>query len=271
MSRHEDVNRTCDLLTAYEMGLLEERERALFEAHLPECPDCLDEMYAMAPATETLRRDPGGYAQAMVPARGASLLKRLLKKLFSPAGLGLAAPVAVAAVLAVVLLLPEKEATYSWSDLAVLEPAAYTRLDLRSGARSEAATLFQEGMDAYTAGHFRTAASTLDRAFIGLSELPAAQRPGGHVLDQVALYRGVSHLMAGHDQQAVATLEQAAGSALSPIAERAAWYLAQAHLAGGRPEAAGQELQKLLNSPVYGEQAQEQLEQIERRRISSQN
>jgi tetratricopeptide (TPR) repeat protein len=262
MSRQDNNTNPCHLVAAYEMGLLEDDERIVFENHLPDCPDCLDEMYAMAPATESLCQDPGHFAGTMNPAREKGLLSSLLARFFSPAGLRMAAPAAVVAVLALVFLWPAGEQGPDWTGLAVLEPAAYTRIDLRGGALDEADAIFQEGMSAYQAGDYATAAGTLDRATRLLEDLPEADRPAAHLTDQILLYQGVSHLLAGHIDLAAGALEKAATSSLPPVSQRARWHLAQALLAGDQPQAAIDQLDILADSPVYGAQARAQADEI---------
>ena len=265
MSRPENVNRTCDLLAAYELGLLEEAERTGFEEHLPGCPDCLESLYTMAPLTEAMRQEPGRFVDAMEKAARRSLWQRLTARLFTPAGLGVAAPVVAAAVLAFVVLMPGDPGSDAWLDLAVLEPAPYTQLDLRGARQDQAAALFQQGMAAYAGGRYGEAAASLAQADQALAGLSAQDRPSGHVLEQVALYRGISLLLDGQAAAAAVILEKTADSPLPPIAQQARWYLAQARLADGHPQAATAQLEALADSPVFGERARQQIQEIEAR------
>ena len=57
-----------DLLAAYELGLLAGPDQARFETHLNDCPACQEELYQGAPTAESLRADPGRYADLMAGA-----------------------------------------------------------------------------------------------------------------------------------------------------------------------------------------------------------
>ena len=96
-----------DLLSAYEMGLLEQKDQTRFETHLVECPVCLEDLYDGAVASEALRADPGRYARVLAAAARStqpSLLDRLgsfFSGLLRPRVL---APVGVVAAMALFLM-----------------------------------------------------------------------------------------------------------------------------------------------------------------------
>ncbi len=247
--------RAADLMAAYELGLLDEQDRARFESATLENPELLEELFEHASETQALREDPERYARvarstlrAAEPsplARAASGLRRLLSpRVLAPA------VVAAAAVLVLVLMPDGGEL----NRIAVLEPAPYVQVDTRA-AETEAATLFRDAMSHYLDARWGEAADLLDRAL-------DAGDTDWHQAEQAHLYLGVSRLLDGDAAAALAPLREAAGSSRLPIAERSRWYLAQAHLVAGDAEAAREALGALVDSPVYGDEAAAQLEAL---------
>jgi hypothetical protein len=113
-------------------------------------------------------------------------------------------------------------------------------------------------MEHYAKGDYREAAEGLARVSTADSvALPA------HVRDQAMLYLGVSRLLDGHARLAIPSLDAASRSTIFPVADRARWYLAQAHLVLGEIDAATPLLQIVAReSPAYAERARIQLEEI---------
>ncbi len=68
----ENPHRRCDQLAAYELGLLDNAQKAAFETHLHECDECLAEMYAHAPFAVAMTTDPGAYRRALDQTLAAS-------------------------------------------------------------------------------------------------------------------------------------------------------------------------------------------------------
>ncbi len=255
----------CDLLAAYELGLLDPDERRDFENHLAACPECQDEIYAHAPAAVALQEDPGRFARA---AGSAPVVSR--------AGLGerlagwltyrwprVLVPAALTAVVALVAVLPVLRQGTDLARLAVVDPLPYARIEMRAGVE-EPVRLFQEGMDSYIAGDYGLAADRLTRAREVQEAWPTDSGPlPAGLLDQTRIYLGVSLLLADRPGSALDPLTRASGSPLPPLAERARWYLAQACLLTDRTEAAREALTPLASSPVFGTRAQVLLEQID--------
>jgi hypothetical protein len=74
----------------------------------------------------------------------------------------------------------------------------------------------------------------------------------------------VSLILDDRPAAAVPHLEHAASSSVRPVADRARWYLAQAHLLLDAPVAARRHLELLAGtSPAYGERATRQLTTID--------
>ncbi|MEN8005914.1 MAG: hypothetical protein ABFS42_02825 [Candidatus Krumholzibacteriota bacterium] len=254
-NRHD----TCDRLAAYEMGLLEDCERAAFETHLTDCEDCLTELYVHAPAAVAMTSDPGTFKQAFarsVAAAQPGLWRRLVDWLNNRGGGRVLAPIVVAATLALVLLWPRGEVDFSYGDFAVLDPLVYTHIEVRSGGSDSTAVVFDRGMESYVTGDYVSAVRELTLVRDLLVQFPdsAPARQAGFS-DQAELYRGVSLLLAGDVPAAAEALSGAAASPIRPVRERAQWYLVQAHLVSNQPDAAEEFLTVLLNSPVYGSQA----------------
>lgn len=251
--------RPADLLAAYELGLLDESERARFEQAALEDPDLQDELFDHASAAQALREDPARYAAVLraalretepsLAARvGARLRAALRPRVWVPV------TVAAAAVLALIVL-PGRD---DLRRLAVLEPAPYVQVDVR-GAGSEAADLFAAAMVAYGESCWDAAAEGLDRA-LGVPDVGTWAGA-----DQARLYLGVSRLLDGDAERALAPLRRASRSSQLPVAERARWYLAQVHLVLGDGPAARDVLDGLCDSPVFGAAAAAQLAEIDAR------
>lgn len=237
--------RPADLLAAYEMGLLDEAERARFERAALEDPELLEELYEHAPAVRALREDPARYAAVLREARreGATPWLRRLGAWLHPRVL---VPVALAA--AAILLVVGLPGDDDLKRMAVLQPAPYARIEVR-GADGGAEALFAEAMERYVAARYAEAAEGLDRA---LAAPDAEAWPGA---EQARLYLGVSRLLAGEAETALAPLDRVAVSPQRALAERAHWYLAQAHLVLGDAPAARRDLVALRGSPVFGAEA----------------
>ncbi len=253
--RHENTTRrACDQLAAYELGALDGSARQEFESHLRGCAECQDEVYDHAPATVLLTTEPGRWAdrmQAAAPRR--PLAERLTERLAAwlrPPLVRAAVPVAMAAVLVLVVIQPWQGPASPWSDLAAVEALPWTGLQMRSGA-GDAEQAFADAMELYVAQDWAQAGAALVDAARALdeSDAPPALR------DQARLFAGVSHLLADDAATAADQFELAAGSDLAPVAQRAAWNLAQARLLLDDPDGALAALSSLENSPVYAERA----------------
>jgi hypothetical protein len=261
------------LLAAYELGLLPAAQQTQFEDHLTRCQACREDFYAMSPLLAAVHAEPGRLRAALdttdaaaapqawaavaadparvVPIRHSwrALLQR---RLWIPVG------AAAAAALALVLLWPSSQAA-NLRRLAHLEPVRYVQIDARSGSQSEAARLFDLGMDHYTRGLYAEAAGELAAA---LQE--GAAIPEWPALDQARFFLGLSQLLAGRPREALAPLQAASTSALRPLAERSQWYLAQAYLLLGDSQAAQARLQSLADSSVgYRDQATRQIQELQ--------
>jgi len=255
---HENTRqaRAADLLAAYELGLLDETERLRFEQATLDDPDLLDELFDHASAAQALREDPERFASVLretLREAEPSLAERLtgwLNAFLQPKVL---APVVVAAAAVFVLVvLPDGD---DLRKIAVLDPAPYVQVDVR-GAESDAATLYFAAMTRYTDERYREAADLLDEALATGDET-------WHQATQARLYLGVSRLLDGDPEAALAPLAAAATSSQLPIAERAHWYQAQAYLLTGDATAAREVLRGLTASPVFGERAAAQLEALD--------
>ncbi len=250
----------CDLLAAYELGLLDGQERLRFEGHLETCPHCLEEVYAFAPASLLLTAAPGRFAALAAPAKPSvsGRLAAVLAGIFQPR---VFAPVAAAAALALLVLIPSAP---RWSDLAVVEPLSWSHVQVRAGG-DPGGRLFADGMERYTAGRYDDAAEILQQAARAMEDTDRGSLPlQAGTPGQARLYAGVSLLLAGRPQAAKGPLLAAAANPLPPVAQGADWYLAQAYLLTDRPDSAGMVLKGLAESPVYGSRARALLDRLAR-------
>lgn len=249
--RHDDTaRRTCDHLAAYELGALDEATRGDFEQHLETCIECQDELYEHAPAALLMAAEPGRWAARMdVAAPRASWRERLAAWLRPPL-VRVAAPVAMVAILVLFVGQPWQGPPAGWSELATVEALPWTGLQTRAGA-DDATRAFGDAMALYVAEDWTGAGAALVHA---ADALDAADAPRA-LRDQARLYAGVSHLLADGAAAAAPQLEQAAESDFAPVAQRAAWNLAQARLLLDDPDGALAALAGLADSPVYAQRA----------------
>ena len=247
----------CDLLAAYELNLLETTERLGFENHLSQCNECLEEMYAMAPAMLELSSHPGEYA-----AQAARYLEldnarswwSRLGRLIQAGPAAMLIPVGVAAVLAMLIFMPHSSDP-GFRPLAMIEAPAYAPIQMRAGQQEPWVALWDQGMDSYNQRQYQKAASDLTRAAKLLSPTPTAGINHEADLDNLNLYLGVSLLLSDQSIAALAPLQKASQSSLGPVRQKALWFLAQAHLINEQPQDALKALAPLLQSPVYAEDA----------------
>jgi len=256
------------LIARYELGLLAEEEQARFEAHLQDCPACLEEMYAHAPAVTALTGEPERWTRRLAAlaeetaARRRSgvvvrleeaLRRRTLQRAWLPVG------AAAAAVLALLLLLPRGGAD-RLRELARLEPVAYVQVETRAGGPGRAGEAFADGMAHYAATRYREAAASLTAALA-----LGGDDPTWRDRDQARFFLGLSLLLAG--DAALARPHLAATTRVSPrpLAERGRWYLAQCDLVLGDAAGARVNLRALADSGLaYRAQAATQLAELQK-------
>ncbi len=252
----------CDLLAAYELDLLDTDERVGFENHLTDCSDCLEEMFAMAPAMTELKTHPGGYADETARYleldKPESWLSRLNRVLFSGPARVLV-PVAVAADLAMLIIIPQTTET-KFRSLAMTEAPAFSPIQVRAGHQNQWFPLWDSGMQYYRSGEYNSAADDLAQAVNLLAaDLQINQSNSSDeqyaVLDNARLYLGVSQMLSDRTVESLNTLQEASESNLMPVRQKSLWFLAQTHLLNEQPQKALTILNQLENSPVYGLQA----------------
>jgi len=244
-----------DLLAAYELGLLDDADRVRFEAATRDDPELLEELFDAAPIIQALHDDPARFAAAARVARTelrSGFSRRIIGWFAALVQPRFAVPLAISAVaLVFVVFAPQNE---SWKDLAVLEPLAVSRYEVRAGAPA-ADEFYRGALDAYLENRWADAAVELENA-LALAAADWART------DQARLYLGSSLLLEGRIDAAVTVFEQILESPLVPIRERAAWQLVQARLVLGDVEGARTGLEGLQSSPVFGEKAEALLEAL---------
>jgi Putative zinc-finger len=249
-----------DLLSAYEMGLLDAPDQLRFESHLEGCSTCAEDLYSGAVASEEMRANPGRYAAAMNAAAGSveptlwDRAARFFGRFLQPRVL---APVGAVAAIALLLMVFQPGGIPSSADLALIDPLPYQGLQLRGGPGQDLDQLLAAGMEQYAAGNYEAAAGSL--ASVWEAAYANDEWSDRH---QTALFLGLSLLLDERPDEAIRPLQAATEAMLLPIAERGTWYLAQAHLLREDPRASLPLLESLLNSPVYGVPAETQLHSV---------
>jgi hypothetical protein len=231
------------LITAYEFDQLAEEDRLRFEAHIMNCPHCLDELQKMGPLVHNLR-EQRTEIRAALAQRGVhfSLKDRLLAE--TPAGESVKSktsvfgqllklwnilsrpivwvPAAAATAVVLFLLLPTMQSNNPY--LPYLDftkaPVNFSTLRQPAGPLPEAQNLFDLGMAAYGRDRYGRASSYLQKAL----KLAPDQKHWW-------LYLGISCYLDHHPQAAVEPLETALTGENKRLQAMARWYLAQAWLA----------------------------------------
>jgi hypothetical protein len=252
----------CDFLAAYEMNLLSEQERTGFENHLPQCSDCLDELYAMAPEIAEMTSNPGVYAHNAGLEMGERSLRSRLSRIFVTGPGRVVVPMVMAAIIAVLMFLPQPT-PHKYQNLVIMDAPAYSPIQIRAGHQQPWHSPWERGMEHYQNGEFDSAAEGLSLAVNLLSTQTEGPGENQAILDNARLYLGVSRIMSGNGADSFDVLTEAAASSILPIHQKSLWYLAQAHLLADQPEAAIEVLNKLLNSPVFGSRAATMVEEIQ--------
>ncbi len=263
--------RDCDLLAAYELNILNQDQRQVFESHLPHCPDCLEEIYAHAPAVTALLREPGLYAEAAgrrqtgQPRTGPSFWGRLARAFGRPPARVLV-PLAMAALLVWGIFLPHgipfRSTPSPFPGMALTDAPAYSIIAVRAGSGADWQPHWEEGMQHYVAQDYAAAVTSLRRAIPLLEQAAAANRLQRRHLDNARFYLGASLMLTGDTDAATAALEAAAGSHLPPLRQKSLWYLAQAHLLQDDPDGALAVLDQLQDSPLYSDRVRDQVAAI---------
>ncbi len=238
-----------DLLAAYELGLLDDAERARFEAATREDADVLDDLFESAPDAMMLAQDPGRFAAAARSALADAKPREtvgLLHRLRGLLRVRVLVPVAVALAMVFMVLGPDG-GDKSVTDLAVVAPLHATRQTVRADAPAAEAR-FRDAMDAYLDARWSDAAESLEEAL-------AAGGDTWPRRDQAHLYLGSSLLLDGQAEAATTALEEATSASVLPVREQATWQLAHARLTLDDAAGARAALETLSASPVLAEKA----------------
>jgi hypothetical protein len=209
----------------YEFGGLDQSDKAAFLGHLVGCEYCHDQAYSMEPVAiafrnhrATLQRSRTSAPVLQTPSSQWSVLLWALKR---------AVPLTVSVLLVVGGALVTWRATSKppaqvevsrWADIKVPK-AVYTAPETTVVVR-EPDTIFVRAMAAYQRDDLDVAIEQLQT----LSEM----RPSN--LGEVSFYEGVSLLLVGRSQDAIAPLKRALENGDRGQVERSRYYLALAYL-----------------------------------------
>lgn len=264
------------LITRYELGALEEFEQEMFVDHLIQCEYCHNEVYSMAPFMGVLREHREAVQRGEIPSEWSDMPAGM--EAVTPRPFWLRRPVLAAVsvlvavgtgLLAVYLkerhpapnITQQPSATAPAPELAKGMPppwhdvkipkAAYTPPGEQPLLRSaEPKTAFEQAMMAYQQNNFAAAAERLEV----VSRLEP-EHPEAH------FYWGVSLLLAGQSQEAIAPLKQAVQLNTGARRESSLYYLALAYLKTNQPRQALAELDAVIAMGGHYQAAAEKLKQ----------
>jgi tetratricopeptide (TPR) repeat protein len=241
---NEDIGQ---LITFYEMGLLDDKDRTLFENHAQECEFCLHELQRMQPKLdvvfkhrEELLNNLRAKGIAFENERNKLLKQSAISKAPSKTfwdgfknfttnkWLPKAAipAIAAAAVIIFVLFLPKSPAPgnpyyrYLSFEKAPYLPTGGTRV-----RESDAQHQFNEGMRLYQVDDLQGAIDNLEKA-VGIDSSQGS----------FWLYLGISYYLNRQPESAIDALTTARQKLDTVQRNRALWYLAQAYLLDGDAE-----------------------------------
>lgn len=227
-------------LSLYQFDLLPEEDKLSFEAHLLQCPACMEELYRFSPVIKIFDKMPKKLVAALEP-RKTALIKtlhfvneqmqtakqfitsspKILKGWWAKPEIIVIIPTALAILIITVLLVSREP---KFSDLAIIEKTSY--LTFRSQEkldRSSAEKLFDEGMKFFQEDNYSEAIEQLT-TFLG--------RTPNHAQGQ--FYLGVCLFITGDVEsginrfKAVLPLAQIQNNKL--LLERCYWYLGNSYL-----------------------------------------
>lgn len=231
----------------YVARLLSESESEAFELHFFSCSPCLSAVRNAEALTDALSEPRIGPARPVatwmrLAVAAAVVVAASLVTLRSPGTL-VQAPTGVAT--------QTPAPTNPYADLATFEPPSPPTVTLRGVTVPD----LDRGLDLYRQKDFRGAVQALQAASRTTSDAAAP------------FFLGVSLLVAGEADQAIAALNAAVARGDSPYLEEAHLYLARAHFARGDFRAAERELdQTIALKGDRGEEARALLEDSRSRR-----
>lgn len=235
-----------DQIENYVLGRLGPKVRDAAEVHLLACQECFEATALLEAAVSAGREHEAelfgaGYRPAFA-AKGESRIRAALAAIWQRPAWGALAG-ALAAGLAVVIL--GGEPRMGGQGLAQIEAYPLPTQSLRGSGPTDSDRA--AGMESYAAGDYGRAARQLERHL--------AAEPADH---EARFYLAVSLLMAGKARQAIPHLDQLVAS--GDGVWRDSWYLAQAYLAIGEPDAARLYLRQVAGSDgVHAARARQQL------------
>ena len=235
------------LITFYEMGVLNEKDRIQFEDHVLECNYCRHELQRLNPKLEVLFKNKLEILQNL-NAKGITfeterdqLLNQAVAKETLPESIWeriynfisrgwfpkAAIPaLAVATAIVLILFLPRSPAPDNpYHKYLSFEKAPFLSLGDTRVMETEAQRFFNEGMRFYQRDDFVSAISNLEKT-VGVDS----------TVGKFWLYLGISYYLNQQPEPAIDALAKAKQKLDTVERNRALWYLAQAYLLYGYAE-----------------------------------
>ncbi len=249
------------LITQYELDVLNEEERTLFEDHLLECSFCRRKIEELHPYMETIQQNKKQILKELahegvnfselkqeillrsekIPHKTGSFnnifknIDDFFRGIFSSKEIIPA--LAMTAILIFFLIVPPHPvATNPYLPLVSFDQAFYQQASFRSIEESSVAGDFKQGMEYYLEEDY-------PRAIAHLKTAADADSAKGDYW----LYLGVSYFLNRHAEEAIEALSYAVTICESVQKNRALWYLAQSYLSAGNAQMALPALETLAS------------------------
>lgn len=231
-----DVSRG-NLIAQYELGVLDDEDRDLFEEHLMDCEFCRNELAELSPVTHLLRKHQPAISATLraeaeemindnppVPV-GLNVFERIgrffgdIKESLSLPRVYAPALVVATVVVVFAVVLYHNAVQNPYTEYLTFEPLAYTEMTLRGEESVETEQVFNQGMKEYCSGHFSQAANILEDA---VKQSPKTWK--------YWMYLGICQYLSRQPQQAIDALKKADELTKYAFKSEIRWYLFQSYI-----------------------------------------
>lgn len=252
------------LIMRYELNLVSDEEKRLFEAHLLDCDACYLELYSLSPAIKTMAANKEallavletGEEEKVADIESDQRARRFFSIDLSHWSrrprigwqLGLAA---LAMILVAILLTPLQQTPAELATIGEAPLPLHVKQLLGRRATPGEQDMMQQGLVAYDNSDYVEAVRWLSKAH--------RAEPDNYL---ASFYLGASYLMLAQPDSAAASLQHAVGTPWQEQAVRARWLLANTYLLQDEVSRAKEQLR--LVQAAGGEYANEATELLAR-------
>ncbi len=234
MKSRNEIERGCtdlskgNLISEYELDLIDEAGRQEFEVHLFECEFCRDELSYFQGTASLLREHREEIATALKAQKRlvsegiGTRIKNLISEWLDPVLQPWILVPSLSGVAVALLLVVMLNGGNNYDQFVTMSALPYQTEIVRGDTDDGAETLFQKGMAAYATGDYRAAVESLEKT---VKQTPANFR--------YRTYLGVSYFMLKKPRKALNELTKADQLTRFALKDELHWYIFQSHLMAG--------------------------------------